>query len=90
MCPRRRPCPFVSCRHHLYLDTTSTGGIKINFPGLEPWEIPVSCSLDAGGRGGMTLEEISEAMNMTRERVRQVEVKALIKLKRRLRGCQEG
>src|SRR5205085_9123337 len=27
-----RPCPFVSCKHHLYLDVSSrTGAIKLNF-----------------------------------------------------------
>ena len=28
-----RPCPFVSCKHHLYLDVSArTGAIKLNFP----------------------------------------------------------
>jgi hypothetical protein len=31
-----RPCPWISCRHHLYLDVDDeTGAIKVNFPGLE-------------------------------------------------------
>ena len=30
-----RPCPFVSCKHHLYLDVSAkTGAIKLNFPDL--------------------------------------------------------
>src|SRR4029079_6406480 len=34
-----RPCPFVSCKHHLYLDVSArTGAIKLNFPDLEVWE----------------------------------------------------
>ena len=34
--PRTGPCPFVSCRHHLYLDINpESGAIKVNFPGLE-------------------------------------------------------
>ena len=38
-----RPCPFVSCTHHLYLDVNpETGAIKLNFPHLEPWEIPAA------------------------------------------------
>src|SRR5437879_1807680 len=33
-----RPCPFVSCKHHLYLDVSAkTGAIKLNFPDLEVW-----------------------------------------------------
>ncbi len=32
-------------------------------------------------RGGITLEEVGEIMNLTRERIRQVEVRGLLKLK---------
>lgn len=69
-----RPCPFVSCRHHLYLDVqAATGSIKFNFPDLEPGELADSCALDVAARGGATLERVAELMNMTRERVRQIE-----------------
>jgi hypothetical protein len=68
-----RPCPFVSCRHHLYLDVSrSTGSIKINFPGLEPEELAETCSLDVADRGEHTLERVGELINLTRERVRQI------------------
>jgi hypothetical protein len=76
-----RPCPFVSCKHHLYLDVSSrTGAIKLNFPDLEVWEMNETCALDIADRGGTTLEEVGAIMNLTRERIRQVEVKALAKL----------
>ena len=76
-----RPCPFVSCKHHLYLDVSSrTGAIKLNFPDLEVWEMTETCALDIADRGGTTLEEVGAIMNLTRERIRQVEVKALAKL----------
>ena len=39
-----------------------------------------SCSLDAAARGGETLEKVGELTNLTRERIRQVEVKALAKI----------
>lgn len=77
-----RPCPWVACKFHLYLDVNpETGSIKINFPDLEPWEMKDTCSLDVAGRGGITLEEVGEIMNLTRERIRQVEVRGLLKLK---------
>ncbi len=77
-----RPCPFVSCRHHLYLDVNEEkGSLKLNFPDLEVWELPETCSLDVSDRGGMTLEEVGDIMNLTRERIRQVEVRGLDKLK---------
>lgn len=77
-----RPCPYVSCKHHLYLDVNpDTGSIKLNFPELEVWEMEVSCALDVAERGGITLEEVGEILNLTRERIRQVEVKGLAKLR---------
>ncbi len=78
----QRPCPWVACKHHLYLDINpETGSIKINFPDLEPWELKHTCALDVAERGGITLEEVGEIMNLTRERIRQVEVRGLLKLK---------
>lgn len=79
-----RPCPFVSCKHHLYLDVSPrTGAIKLNFPDLEPWEVEESCALDVADRGGATLEDVGAIMNVTRERIRQVEVMGLAKLEAR-------
>jgi hypothetical protein len=76
-----RPCPYVSCKHHLFLDVSArTGAIKLNFPDLEVWDMSESCALDVADRGGTTLEDVGAIMNLTRERIRQVEVKALAKL----------
>jgi hypothetical protein len=76
-----RPCPFVSCKYHLFIDVSPrTGAIKLNFPDLEVWDMGESCSLDVADRGGTTLEDVGAIMNLTRERIRQVEVKALAKL----------
>lgn len=77
-----RPCPFVSCRHHVYLDVSArTGGLKLNFPDLEPDELEDSCSLDVAEQDGVTLERVGEVMNLTRERVRQIEATAIAKYK---------
>jgi len=76
-----RPCPYVSCKHHLYIDVSPrTGAIKLNFPDIEVWDMGESCALDVADRGGTTLEDVGAIMNLTRERIRQVEVKALAKL----------
>jgi hypothetical protein len=82
-----RPCPFASCRHHLYLDVhPKSGAIKVNFPDLEIWELPESCALDVAERGGLpgsgqgegvTLETVATVMNLTRERARQLEVNGI-------------
>ena len=77
-----RPCLFVACKHHLYLDVNpETGSIKVNFPDKEPWELEETCALDVAERGGVTLEEVGIILNLTRERVRQVEVAGLQKLR---------
>ena len=76
-----RPCPYVSCKYHLYIDVHPVrGSIKINFPDVEVWEMTETCALDIADRGGITLEEVGEIMNLTRERVRQVETAGLAKL----------
>lgn len=75
-----RPCPWVSCRHHLALDVSDFGALKLNFPGLAPGELPTSCALDVAERGGLSLEEVGGLLNVTRERARQIEVSALRKL----------
>lgn len=76
------PCIYVSCRHHLYLDVNpETGTIKLNFPDKEPWELEETCVLAVASRDGITLEETGSLMNLTRERVRQVETRGLEKLR---------
>jgi len=78
-----RPCPWVGCRYHLYLEINpESGSVKIHFPDLEPWELEETCALDLAERGPMILEEIGARMNLTRERVRQIEARGLIALER--------
>ena len=72
-----RPCPWVSCKYHLYLDINPrTGSIKLNFPNIMPWEMTESCVLDIADRGPVTLEDVGKIMNLTRERIRQLEASA--------------
>ena len=74
-------CPFVGCKYHLYLDVNeSTGSIKLNFPDVEVWEMSETCTLNVAKRSGLTLEEVGALMNLTRERVRQVEEEAFVHL----------
>jgi hypothetical protein len=78
-----RPCPYVGCRHHLYLDVLDTGNLKLNFPDLEPEELTESCSLDVADHGGARLEDVGALMNVTRERIRQLQDQAQDKLEKR-------
>lgn len=88
-----RPCPWVSCRHHLALDVTSNGNLAIYAPAtdgeLDLEAMPETCALDVAGRGEQTLEEVAELFGLTRERIRQIADVALARFKRRhtfLRG----
>lgn len=76
-----RPCPMVRCKFNLFLDVSAANGIKINFPGREVEDMVHSCALDIADRGGATHDEIGEALNIVRERVRQIEAQAMAKLK---------
>jgi len=80
-----RPCPWVSCRHHLYLDVDDNGSVKLNFPHLEPDQLKESCSLDVADRmasmgSWLQAVDVGDLVNVNRERVRQIEFKALRKL----------
>jgi len=63
-----------------------TGSIKFNFPNLEVWELKETCALDVAARRGKTLEEVGELANCTRERARQIELGALLKLRAAVEG----
>jgi hypothetical protein len=77
-----RPCVYVSCKYNLYLDVNpETGSVKLNFPEKEIWELEYTCALDVAEKGGITLEEVGEIMNLTRERIRQVETRGLEKVR---------
>lgn len=78
------PCAYLSCKWNLALDVDlRTGSIKMNFPEAEDHgavdvrEIGETCSLRVADRDGLTLEEVGAIMNLTRERVRQIETKGL-------------
>ncbi len=83
-----RPCPWCGCRYHLYLDImTTTGSLKLNFGDVELDKLPDTCALDVADRGGGTLEVVGARLNVTRERIRQVEAKMLVRLFRKLKAA---
>ena len=78
-----RPCPFVSCRHHLLLDVNHLGSLWLNQPleSLDDGSCGDSCSLDVAARGTHTLEGVAAQFHVTRERVRQIENGAMAHLR---------
>lgn len=75
-----RPCPFVGCRHHLALDITASGSLYVTRH-LELETLPATCSLDVADSGEQTLEQVGVLLNLTRERVRQIQESGLAKVK---------
>lgn len=78
-----RPCPWAGCRHHLYLEVTPTGSVKLVFPELEVDQIPETCSLDVAEHGPLTLDQVGQALNVTLERARQLEAKTFGRLRKK-------
>lgn len=80
-----RPCPYVGCRYHLYLDVTPSGSIKFNYPDLEPEDLEHGCSLDPDVQG-ISLVEVQRITGLTKQRVQQIETQALEKLRAQKNG----
>lgn len=75
-----RPCPWVGCKHHNYLEVSPRNGtIRVNVPALE--DMADSCSLDVADEGPQILSRIGDIFRVTRERIRQQESELLGKLK---------
>jgi hypothetical protein len=65
---RRRPRPRLAI---------PSGSIHLTYPTLEVDELAETCALDIADRGGAYLEYIADLLNLTRERIRQIETMAL-------------
>jgi hypothetical protein len=76
------PCPFVSCRYHLAIEINDDSGSITHVWGADAEIIDLAhtCALRQAARGGMTLHEVGERLNISRERARQIEETALEKL----------
>lgn len=75
-----RPCPYVSCQHHLYLDVRSDGALVLNFPDLDPDEMRHECALDvADSTERMGPDEMARVLNLSREKARQEIVAARLR-----------
>ena len=84
-----RPCPWVSCSHHLALDVDDRSDEKdlLRFTHgdaeIETLDaMPETCALDVADRGAHTLHDVARVLNLTKERVRQIELIALAKLRK--------
>lgn len=75
-----RPCPYVLCQYHLYVEVKRNGNLLLPFPDKEPDELEHTCALDLAGGGPMTLDDIGAVLNLTRQQVAEIETSALARL----------
>lgn len=82
-----RPCPFVTCKHHLLVEVSSNGKLSKRFEFDEADEdsiaealqaMPETCVLDAAG-SELSYKEIGAIMNLNHVYVYQVATGALLK-----------
>ncbi len=81
---RRKPCPWVRCKHHFMwlmwdkLRDKSDHEIADCITKMKS-----SCVLDMVDKyREMTLEQVGQVLNLTRERIRQIEEKAITRVRK--------
>ena len=92
-----RPCPWVGCRYHLasdYRPASRDVTIRRRIVGERGCsdahaadlvlQMAQTCALDVADDGPVTLDVTGQLFELTRERVRQLEEKAILKLRRGL------
>ena len=96
-CNAARPCPWVSCEHHAIHGALGVQGRVLDDDGAVAAieTMAASCTLDVADRrregdpSDATLETVSEPWGVSKERVRQIEAKALKAIKRAARPLRE-
>lgn len=77
------PCDQLHCRFHVLSDKSERKAKALPLP-------RIACALKLANLGGMTLEDVGRAMAITRERVRQVEAKAVANMTKKFRQRHLG
>ena len=79
-----RPCPFVSCKWHLYLDVAeSNGSITYRHPGEEVGDHPETCALDIADDGPQSHDTIAQLRGITHNAINIMEKGAIARLARK-------
>lgn len=75
-----RPCPWMTCRHHLVHAQQGFKSMTADAMLVRLEAMPETCALDVADRGGEHLETVGNALDLTRERVRQIEAASIRRL----------
>ena len=78
------PCPFVRCRHHLSIEVTRAGSLRVLFPHWQdavPARVP-TCSLAEARRGPRSVAVVAEKCGMSQRMVMEVENAAWAKIRK--------
>ena len=75
-----RPCPWVSCRYHLYLDIVHKNRLITPHGNVDVDEIPETCALDVADSGPQSERRVAALMGVVHQRANQLEIAALAKL----------
>jgi hypothetical protein len=82
-----RPCPYVGCRYHLFLDVYRAGGLQLNF-GTENVDIlkkvDHTCALDVADARTCSSEMVSKHLNVSVQAIKFTTAIAQKKVKRYL------
>lgn len=80
-------CLWINCKYHVYVDVLRDGdpSFPLDPDGSKgPTAFEHTCILDIVARGPQTLETVGGLLDVTRERARQLESKALPRMRRKL------
>lgn len=77
-----RPCYWVGCKYHIIHDIKNALWV-LNVETLIE-KLPETCTLDVADMGHHTLGEIGDLLNVSRERIRQIESNAFKKITKRV------
>jgi len=77
----QNPCPHVRCKYHLAIEVSArTSNVVLVYGSDDPSDWVETCALHVCDLGGATLEQVGAAHNVTRERARQIESKAIARV----------
>jgi len=80
------PCPYVRCRHHLSIEVTPGGALRVFFPHWLP-SVPAAvptCSLAEARKGRHTADEVAAVFGLRERQVLEVERRAFAKIQKAL------